>query len=151
MKFLSGAGTSLSSIPLFFWLHWSFLLCTGFLSCGEQGSTLYLQCMGFSLRWLLLLQSTCSGAWASVAAVHSAAVAHRLRCSVASRIFPDRGSNPRALHWQVDSYLLYHQGRPLLYYLEKTFWYFFKSKSLVFLYYFSFCLSEKFFISFYSK
>ena len=55
----------------------------------------------FSLRWLLLLQSTGSmhtgfsscgacGAW----------------------IFPDQGLNLCPPHWQVDSYALYHQGSP---------------------------------------
>ena len=28
---------------------------------------------------------------------------HRLNCSVACGIFPDQGSNPCPLHWQVDS------------------------------------------------
>ena len=46
------------------------------------------------------------GAWASVVG------AHGLSCSVAHGIFLDQGSNPCPLHWQVDSYLLYHQGSP---------------------------------------
>ena len=37
------------------------------------------------------------GTWASVV------VAHGLSCSVACGIFPDQGSNPCPLHWQVDS------------------------------------------------
>ena len=30
-------------------------------------------------------------------------VAHGLSCSAACGIFPDQGSNPCLLHWQVDS------------------------------------------------
>ena len=37
---------------LIFWLHWSQLLCE------VNGSFSSLRCMGFPLRWLLLLQST---------------------------------------------------------------------------------------------
>ena len=35
---------------------------------------------------------------------------HRLSCLPAYRIFPDLGSNPCLLHWQVDSLRLSHQG-----------------------------------------
>ena len=42
----------------------------------------------------------------------SAVVAHGLSCSVACGIFPDQGSNPCPLHWQVDSQPLCHQGIP---------------------------------------
>ena len=80
-----------------FWLHWSFLLCAGFLSCGEQGSTLYLQCVGFSLQWLLLLQSMASRHPGSVV------VAHRLGCPAACGISPGQGSDLCPLPWQVNS------------------------------------------------
>ena len=33
-----------------------------------------------------------------------------LSCPAACGIFRDQESNPRPLHWQVDSYLLDHQG-----------------------------------------
>ena len=39
-------------------------------------------------------------------------VVNRLSCSMALGIFPDQGSNPGLLHWQVDSSR--HQGRPQL-------------------------------------
>ena len=42
-----------------------------------------LQCLGFSLWWFLLLQSTGAGVQASVV------VAHGLRCSTARGILPD--------------------------------------------------------------
>ena len=40
----------------------------------------------------------------------SGVVAHGLSCSVAYGIFPDQGSNPCPLHWEVDSLPLDHQG-----------------------------------------
>ena len=46
--------------------------------------------------------------------VGSGGVAHWLSCSVADGVFPDQRSNPCALHWQADSYPLYHQGSPVL-------------------------------------
>ena len=39
-------------------------------------------------------------------------MAHGLSCSAARGIFPDQGSNPCPLHWQVDSYPLRDQGSP---------------------------------------
>ena len=42
----------------------------------------------------------------------SVVVAHRLSCSAACGIFPDQGSNPCPLRWQVDSQPLLHQGSP---------------------------------------
>ena len=38
---------------------------------------------------------------------------HGLSCSTACGIFPDQGSNPCPLHWQVDSLPLCHQGIPM--------------------------------------
>ena len=60
--------------------------------------------LGFSLQWLLLLQSTGSRCMGSVVLVHG------LRCPPACGIFLDQGSNPCPLHWQVDSLPLDHQG-----------------------------------------
>ena len=40
----------------------SLLLCAGFFQLSRAGTTLQLQCSGFSLRWLLLWQSTGSRA-----------------------------------------------------------------------------------------
>ena len=57
-----------------------------------SGGYSLLRCAGFSLRWLLLLQST-----------GSVVVAHRLSCFAACGIFPDQGSNLCPLHWQADS------------------------------------------------
>ena len=76
-----------------------------------------LQCVGFSLQWLLLLWSTGSrctgfsscGTWASVV------VARRPSCSAACGIFLDQGSNLCPLHWQADSLPLRHQGIPRIF------------------------------------
>ena len=63
-----------------------------------------LWCMGFSLQQFLLLQSTGSRVWVSVA------MAHGLSCSEAYGIFLAQASNPSSLHWQADSHPLYRQG-----------------------------------------
>ena len=42
----------------------------------------------------------------------SVVLVHRLSCPKACGIFPDQGSNLCPLHWQADSYPLYHQGSP---------------------------------------
>ena len=64
-------------------------------------------CTGFSLVVMLGLLI----AVASLAAEHGLiAVVHRLRSSEACGIFPDQGSNPCLLHWQVDSLPLSHLG-----------------------------------------
>ena len=73
---------------------WAFSSCgkQGLLSCGVWAS----HCGGFSC-------------WQSTGSV---VVVLRLSCPVAHEIFPDHGSNPHPLHWQVDSQPLYHQGSP---------------------------------------
>ena len=51
----------------------------------------------------------CSGLGSRSLGLHSsgsAVVAHRLSCSTACGIFPDQGSNPSPLPWQVDSHPL---------------------------------------------
>ena len=42
--------------------------------------------------------------------VGSVVVVYRLSCSKTCGIFPDQGSNPCSLHWQVDSQPLDHRG-----------------------------------------
>ena len=57
------------SFFFFFWLSLGLCCCLwAFSSCGEWGLLFLLWCVGFSLRWLLLLQSTGSRWWASVVA-----------------------------------------------------------------------------------
>ena len=78
---------------LFFNLIKNFFDCArvSLLSAGS------LVCAGFSLQWLLLLQSTGSKRMSSVVE------AHRLGCSAACGMFPDQGLNSCFLHWQVDT------------------------------------------------
>ena len=86
----------------YFWLHWVFIALRG-LSLVTVSNYSW-RCAGFSLWWLLLLQSTGSRHAGSVG------VARGLRCSAACRIFPDQGSNSCPLHWQADSQPLRHHG-----------------------------------------
>ena len=82
---------------IYFWLCWVFIAAHGLSLVVASGGYFSLQCEGFSLRWLLLLQSTGPRLAGSVV------VAHRLSYSAACGIFPDQGLNPYPLHWQADS------------------------------------------------
>ena len=95
-------------------------------SCSMRSSS-SLWYMGFSLQWLLLLQSTnsrhmgfhsysvqtlvCTGF--RVVECGSAVVMHGLSSSAARESFPDERLNPCPLNWQADSYPLYHHGSPI--------------------------------------
>ena len=117
---------------IYFWLCWFFIAVWAFLrlqqvgapsSCPVQSSrwggssccrarALGHQLTGFLLGWLLLLQSTGSGAparrvlvgVAPLVAEHglwgtsSAVVAHSRSCPTAHGLFPDQGLNLRLLH-----------------------------------------------------
>ena len=48
------------------------------------------------------MQASVIAAW-MIQSAGSVVVAHGLSCSAAYGIFPDQGSNPHPLHWQVDS------------------------------------------------
>ena len=43
---------------MYFWLHWVFTAVCGLSLVVASGGYSSLRCVGFSLRWLLLLQST---------------------------------------------------------------------------------------------
>ena len=90
----------------FFWLCWVFVSVQGLPLVAASGGHSSLWCTGLSLLWPLLLQSTGSRRTGSVV------VAHGPSFSAACGIFPDQGSNPCPLHWQVDSQPLHHQGSP---------------------------------------
>ena len=64
----------------YFWLHWVFT--------AANGSYSSLWCVGFSLRWLLLLRSTGSRCTGSVVVVHG------LSCSAACGNLPRPGLGP---------------------------------------------------------
>ena len=81
-----------------------------------MGFALVVERRGYSLVAVLRLLIEV----ASLVAVHghmwaSVVVAHRLSCPLACGIFPDQGLNMCPLHWQADSYPLYHQGSLFLY------------------------------------
>ena len=122
--------SNIISILLFiylFWQCWIFIVGQAFLQLWQVEATLQLQCMGFSLQWLLLLQSMgfkqahrFQQLWPldpvvvapEIQSTSSIALAHRLSCFTARGVFPDQGSNPCLLHWLVDSSPLSHQGSP---------------------------------------
>ena len=86
------------------------LLRVGLSLLVANGGYSLLRYMGFSLWWLLLLQSTGSrhvgfsscGTRAQQLWLTGSRV-QALSCSVACGIFPDKGSNPCPLRWQADS------------------------------------------------
>ena len=89
---------------VYYWLCWVFIaLCR--LSLVVSRDHCLLWCLGFSLWWLLELQSMGSRNSVVVARGHS----HPMACG----IFLDQGSNLCPLHWQVNSYPLCHQGSPM--------------------------------------
>ena len=88
----------------------SSLLDLGFLQLWRSGATREWHCARLSVQWFSCCHSQALG--------HPAfsSWAHRLRCPVACRIFPDEGSNPCSLHWQVDLLPLgqvLYQGSPV--------------------------------------
>ena len=107
----------LSYLILYIWLHWIFVAARGLSQLAASGGYSSLRCVGYSVRWLLLLQSTGSSNPGSVAAARrlascstwalepagSVVVAHGLSFSAACGIFLDQGLNPCPLHWQADS------------------------------------------------
>ena len=72
----------------FSWLHWVFVVAHGLSLVAANGGYSSLRCAGFSLRWLLFLQSTDSRRTGSVV------VAYRLSCSAACGISPGPGLKP---------------------------------------------------------
>ena len=104
-------------VHMHFWLSWVFPCCTkAFSSCGGRRGTPPLSSWawasrggGFSCRGAPALGAQIS---VSCGTGISVVVAQGLHCSMACGIFLDQGWNPHPLHWQADSYLLYHQGSP---------------------------------------
>ena len=100
-----------------FSLQWLLLLWSmgsrhaGFSSCGTQAQQL--QRAGSRACRLQQLWHFGSAVVArGLQSTGSVVVGHGLSCSAACGIFPDQGSNPCPLHWQVDSQPLRHQGSP---------------------------------------
>ena len=91
-----------------FWPCWAFVPVRG-LSLVASGVSCLVGLSGFSLHWLLLLQSKAPRAQAVI-------VVRGRNCSVAHGIFLDQGSNLCLLCCTVDSVSLDHQGSPRLLY-----------------------------------
>ena len=118
-----------NSLPCFFFFFGcavSSSLHGLFSRCGKW--VLQLQCMGFSLQWLLLLWSTgsraCELSSCGIQALEhrlstAQPVKHGLSCSEARGIVLDQGLNLGLLHWQMDSLPLSHQGCPVLLFESK--------------------------------
>ena len=51
---------------IYFWLRWVFVAVCGLSLVVASGGYSSLRCVGFSLRWLLLLGAWALGAWCSV-------------------------------------------------------------------------------------
>ena len=82
-----------------------FLAALGLSLFVVSGGYSSLWCVCFSLRCLLLLQSTGSrhAGFRRCGERASVVVESGLSCSAACGIFPDQGSNTCPLHWQADS------------------------------------------------
>ena len=94
----------------YFSLCWVFVAACGLSLVAASGGYSSLQCAGFSLRWLLLLQSMdsrhagfSSCGTQALEGMGSVVVARGLSCFAACEIFPDQGSNTCPLPWQADS------------------------------------------------
>ena len=95
-------------------LNYGYFMCLLLLlshfpsSCCWWG-LLFLQCMDFSLCWLLVPGASLVMKRRLYSTRASIIMMHGLSCSAACEIFLDQGLNPCPLHWQVDSYPLEHQ------------------------------------------
>ena len=100
---------------IYFWLCWVLVAVLAFSSCSERGHSLVVVC-----RLLIAVASIVAehglqgsrvpGLWSTGSTV----VVYHFSCSMARGIFPDQGSNPCPLYWQVDSLPLSCQGSPQL-------------------------------------
>ena len=86
-----------------FLLHRVFLAMRTCSLVSASKGYFVVQCMCFSLQWLLLW-NMCSKQ------MDFSICGHRLSCSMACGILPDQGSNPCTLHWYADSHPLDHRG-----------------------------------------
>ena len=75
-------------------------VCGPLLAVSSLG-THALGCTGFSSSnvWTSVVVRQAQSWWLTGSVV----VEHRLGCSAACGIFPDQGSNPSHLHWQMNS------------------------------------------------
>ena len=102
------------------WLLGSVLVAPGLSTCGSWAQQLWLlgsvlvapglSTYGSWAQYLWLLGSAVVAP--GLQSIGSVVLAHGLSYPGEYGIFPDPGSNPCPLHWQVDSDPLYHQGNP---------------------------------------
>ena len=110
-----------------FRLFWIFIPVQAFSRCTVQRLP-FVVVHGLLIMVISLVEHRLLGAWASVAALglqsmgFSSCGSWAFSCSTACGIFPDRGLNLYPLSWQVDSYLLYHQGSPRDGYDQNLIW-----------------------------
>ena len=103
---------------IYFGLHWVFTAACGLRLAAVSGGHSLLRCSG---------GAQALGTQASATVVHGLrALAQQLRrqgsrCSKGCGLFLDQGLDLCSLYWQADSYLLYHQGSPLLAFYQQ-FW-----------------------------
>ena len=110
-------GKLASFLPFFHYGYAGFCCCTRAFSSEVSGGCSLSQCTGFSLQWLPLTQSTgsrCMGfgscsTWGSSCGTRAQLLRGRWNLL-------DQELNQCPLHWQMDSYPLYHQ-RSLFYFL----------------------------------
>ena len=109
------AGRSIFFIWLdYFWLHWVFITLGGLSSsCGEWGLLFVVVCelltvvvSVWSTGWRARRPPSC-GSWARDTGL--AVGAHGFSCPAVCGIFPDPGSHPCQLRWQMNSYPLYYR------------------------------------------
>ena len=120
---------------IYLWLCWVFVSVQGLSPVAASRGHSSSRCVGLSPSRPLSLRSTSSRHAGSVV------VAHGPSCSAACGIFPDQGSNPCPLHWQVDSQPLRHQGSPKL--LFWNVYYFLTVSYFVYMYFIYFFLITK--------
>ena len=103
---------------IYFGCAGSSLLCGLFCHCKIRGYSLVAVCsltaVAFCCCWAVSLG--CVGpvvAASGFKSTSSVVVPYGLSCPAACRIFPDQGSHPCLLHWQLDPLPLSQQGSPL--------------------------------------
>ena len=103
-----------TDVLLYFLLCWVLVAARAFSGGGKQ-ELLSVGRTGFSLWWLLSLQSM-----ASRSTGFGGRGAHRLSCSAACGVFPDQGWNSFPRHWQAES-LTTREVLYLMFLLDKCF------------------------------
>ena len=99
-------------LPCFSW---------AFYICSRLGLLFIVVCRLLIEAASLVSERRLQGPWASVVVAlglqnaDSVVVVHRLSSSASCGIFLNKESNPCPLHWQADSYPLWHQGSPLFF------------------------------------